>query len=178
MANFQNYSKLQLIVARTSSTVALTVSGSATAGETISILGNDITTTAADDAATIAGNIVTVLDAVTGISASAAAGVVTVVYDADTYVGTISFTAPDQVVSDDVTYDYVMVVNDLKHSEYSDDAAGLSLATEAMYDLVLSSANTDTVQIQKLALNDTATTLVATEITAAVVGTNYTVYTT
>lgn len=190
MANFKNFTKLQIIVERTDlgddSNVGgdliytVSITGAAIAGETLEILGVPVTTVALDSATVVASKAAIAIDVVTGLTATSLAGVLTVTLD-NTFVGSDpTFITP--TVSDGVTYVYTSVDNRdstsiLKHSEYEDTETGLILATSAMYTLVAASAVTDVAQLQRIMLSSSDTELITTDITAQVVGKDYTSYT-
>lgn len=194
MANFTNFTKLQLIVDRTDLgtdgivggdyIVTITIpAGEQPTSDTTphTILGINYQPSSA---MTLDGKLDALAAAIhtssVGLTASKVNQQVVVVYDLDhlttPYTGTIptDFTTPIGGIN------YVFdiqdqrdVVTTMKHSEYEDSESGLKLATEAMYSLVAASAKSDTVQLQRIMLSDSDVELVTTDITGKVVGKDY-----
>ena len=188
MANFKNFTKLQLIVERTNLgadsavggdyVVTSTVTGTPTADANMALLGQSIPVLIADTTEQVATKIAAVFDALLGVTSSALGTVVTINYGALSTIPTLA--SPE--VSNGITNSYGAVDNRdtsvfLKHSEYEDTEAGLILATAAMYSLVAASALTDKVQMQRIKLSDSDTTLVTDDVTLQVTGKNYQAYT-
>ena len=188
MANFTNYSKLQLIVERTSLgtdealggevTETITLSGLVATGSPFIKLGVTTALVVGDTASVAAGKIRVALGAagLVGVVISGADDKVIITY------GSTASNVPteqgDLIVSDGVTYTYLYVDNRdtvtiLKHSEYDDTESGLSLATVAMYTLVAASPVTDTTQLQRIMLNASSSDLLTTDITSKVTGKSY-----
>ena len=199
MANFMNYSKLQLVVERTTPQVLgddmaagggvkleISLAGAATSGETLNILGVAVTTAANDTATQAAVKVATALTAITGITSTSAAEVVSVEFVFPTYQGTYPDEEPTEHAGDNITYTYSVYEDNrdlaatpaivMKHSEFEDTESGLALATVAMYTLTAASPATDVIQMQRIMLSAGSTALDTTNITQPVAGKNYTPY--
>ncbi len=189
MANFTNFTKLQLIVERTPTgddgelggdlVETITFTGTATASGTFTVLGQGTAITIGDTSDVVAGLVATTLDGLVGVTAVAVGSVVTATYTS---------LATDPVVTTPVVnlgVTAVIVEEDnrdgipftMKHSEYEDSETGLQLATEAMYTLVAASPESDSIQMQRIKLSDSDAVLVTDDITLQVLGKNYSPYT-
>lgn len=198
MANFSNYSKLQIITSRqgdlgsdatiggTTVSSLLTITGAATAGSIVTILGTAVTNLITEDPTAIGSNIDRDFTAtpITGLTVTDNTdGTLLFTWDEATFVGTIPSLDPTIVVEDGVTYTFSAYADTrdapavlMKHSEYEDSETGMSAAIAALYALVLSSPSTDASQLQRIKLDDTNITLVTTPITANITGQAYTAY--
>lgn len=189
MANFTNYTKLQLIVERTdlgadellggNLGIDITFSGTTSAAGNINILGNPVAIDIGDTAAIVAGKVSSALTALPNIVSTVDGEVVTLIYSDMPYPTSVP-TEPE--ISLGITREYEVTddrdsVTLLKHSEYEDSESGLKLATEAMYTLVAASSALDTIQMQRVMLSDSDGQLLTTNITQKVVGKNYKPYT-
>lgn len=185
MANFTNFTKLQLIVERTdlgadisvggNFIVTATLSGTATASDDVIFLGETTAVLIGETPSQVATKMKVVFDALTGVTSTVLGNSLVITYDATSTIPTVPGT-PE--VSNGITATYVVTDNRdtitvLKHSEYEDSESGLVLATAAMYSLVAASALTDSVQLQRIKLSDSDTTLITDDITLKVIGKNY-----
>lgn len=186
MANFTNFTKLQLIVDRTppgadgviggNLIVAYTITGSPTADANTTILNTNIPVLISDTTNQSAVKIQAGLNAVVGLTATISGDIVTVEFTDNSLSPT---DLVNTLVSNGLTCTPVATDNrdgpviQMKHSEYEDSESGLQLATVAMYSLVAASAATDSIQMQRIKLSDSSTSLVTDDITQKVVGKNY-----
>lgn len=184
MANFTNFTKLQLIVERTDLgadsalegdyVVTTALVGTATATDDVVMLGQTTPVLIGETASQVATKMKAVFDLVTGVTSVVLGDSLVITYDNTATLPLV----PDFEISNGITGTHTITDNRdtlslLKHSEYEDSEAGLKLATEAMYSLVAASALTDSVQLQRIKLSDSDTTLITDDITLKVVGKNY-----
>ncbi len=190
MANFTNYTKLQLIVDRTppgadgilggNLLIAYTITNTPTADANMVLLGTNIAVLIADTVNQVANKIQVGLDAVVGLTATILGDVVTVEFTDDS-LSPLDLVTP--IVSNGITATPLATDNrdgdvvQMKHSEYEDSESGLKLATVAMYSLVAASPATDSIQLQRIMLSSSHTALQTNDITAMVVGKDYQPYT-
>lgn len=197
MANFSNFSKVQLLVSRqqglgsdnapggTTVSSLLSISGVAVSGSTFDLLGYSITTDFNDIDSDIAIKVDDFISAenTVGLTLSRSGSTILFTWDEATFIGTIPSLDPAIVVEDGVLYDFSNFADTrdaprlvMKHSEYEDSQAGMDAATATMYALILDSPPTDTVQLQRLRLDDSSFQLVKTNITEALPGELYPEY--
>lgn len=188
MANFTNFTKLQLIVERTdlgldgitggNYIITIALVGTLTSDGDVVFLGETTAALQADTTTQVAAKMKAVFDLLTGVTSLVSGDSLVITYDDTATVPTLP-EFPE--VSNGVTGTYSAIDNRdtsifLKHSEYEDSEAGLKLATEAMYSLVAASALTDATQLQRIKLSDSDATLITEDITLQVVGKNYKPY--
>lgn len=190
MANFTNFTKLQLIVDRTppgadgtiggNLIVAYTITGSPTADANATILNTNIPVLISDTTNQSAVKIQAGLNAVVGLTATISGDIVTVEFTDNSLSPTDlvnSLVSNGLTCTPSATDNRDGTVIQMKHTEYEDSESGLKLATEAMYNLVAASPATDSIQLQRIMLSSSHTALQTNDITAKVVGKDYQPYT-